>query len=112
MSNRHRSRCGSGRSVPGRRKGHIVILTDDEKRMLDGEQGKAVQKAMDLLVRYGDVLGAERFVDIDNVCGANIFGPASRRCSTALTRPPGSASSRSTAMRPWTSRRSVRTAAS
>jgi predicted aconitase len=50
-------------------------LTDDEKRMLDGEEGKAVQKAMDLLVRYGDVLGAERFVDTDNVCGANIFGP-------------------------------------
>ena len=52
-----------------------MILTDDEKRMLDGEQGEAVQHAMDLLVRYGEVLGAERFVDTDNVCGANIFGP-------------------------------------
>jgi hypothetical protein len=42
--------------------------------MLDGEQGEAVQAAMDLLVRYGEVLGAERLVDTDNVCGANIFG--------------------------------------
>ncbi len=50
-------------------------LTDDEKRMLDGSQGEAVQAAMDLLVRYGEVLDAERLVDTDNVCGANIFGP-------------------------------------
>ncbi|MBE1488523.1 aconitase X [Plantactinospora soyae] len=49
-------------------------LTDDERSMLDGEQGEAVQAAMDLLVRYGEVLGAERLVDTDNVCGANIFG--------------------------------------
>jgi predicted aconitase len=48
-------------------------LTDDEQRMLDGADGPAVQAAMDLLVRYGDVLGAERLVDTDNVCGANIF---------------------------------------
>ncbi|MGI5152620.1 aconitase X [Plantactinospora sp. CA-294935] len=50
-------------------------LTDDERRMRDGEQGEAVQAAMDLLIRYGEVLGAERLVDTDNVCGANIFGP-------------------------------------
>lgn len=49
-------------------------LTDDEKAMLDGAQGDAVAAAMDLLVRYGEVLGAERLVDTDNVCGANIFG--------------------------------------
>lgn len=49
-------------------------LAADEKAMLDGEQGEAVQAAMDLLVRYGEVLGAERLVDTDNVCGANIFG--------------------------------------
>ena len=48
-------------------------LTDDEQRMLDGADGPAVQAAMDLLVRYGDVLGAERLIDTDNVCGANIF---------------------------------------
>jgi predicted aconitase len=50
-------------------------LTDSEQRMLDGGEGPAVQAAMDLLVRYGDVLGAERLVDTDNVCGANIFNP-------------------------------------
>ncbi|MCL2583203.1 MAG: aconitase X catalytic domain-containing protein [Streptosporangiales bacterium] len=54
-------------------------LTDDEQRMLDGGDGPAVAAAMDLLVRYGDVLGAERLVDTDNVCGANIFNAAQRR---------------------------------
>jgi len=45
-------------------------LTDTEKMMLDGQEGLAVQKAMQLLVRYGDALGAERLVDTNNVCGA------------------------------------------
>jgi predicted aconitase len=44
-------------------------LTDDEKRMLDGREGGAKQKAMELLVRYGEALGAERFVDTTNVAG-------------------------------------------
>jgi predicted aconitase len=37
--------------------------------MLDGAQGPAVQKAMDLLVRYADALGAEDFVETNNVAG-------------------------------------------
>jgi len=37
--------------------------------MLDGSQGKATQKAMELLVRYAEALGAERFVDTNNVAG-------------------------------------------
>src|SRR5690606_29272523 len=41
----------------------------------DGSQGNAVAAAMDLLIRYGDILGAERLVETDNVCGAFIFGP-------------------------------------
>ncbi|HME43974.1 MAG TPA: aconitase X catalytic domain-containing protein [Syntrophorhabdales bacterium] len=45
-------------------------LTDDEKAMLDGKEGPARQRAMDLLVRYGEALGAERFIDTDNVCVA------------------------------------------
>ena len=45
-------------------------LTDAEKMMLEGSEGFAVQKAMELLVRYGDALGAERLVDTNNVCGA------------------------------------------
>jgi len=50
-----------------------VKLTDSEKRMLDGGDGPAIQAAMELLVRYGDVLGAETMADTDNVCGANIY---------------------------------------
>jgi predicted aconitase len=52
-------------------------LTDSEKAMLDGQEGKAKQKAMELLVRYGEALGAERFVDTTNVAGvpgqSNVF---------------------------------------
>ena len=47
-----------------------MTLTDTEKRMLEGREGIAVQKAMELLVRYGEALGAERLVDTNNVCGA------------------------------------------
>jgi predicted aconitase len=43
--------------------------------MLDGAEGRAIQAAMDLLVRYGEALGAERLIETNNVCGANIFGP-------------------------------------
>jgi predicted aconitase len=46
-----------------------VNLTDSERRMLDGAHGKARQKAMELLVRYAEALGAERFVDTRNVAG-------------------------------------------
>ena len=55
----------------------MLTLTDDETAMLDGRYGKARQKAMDLLVRYAEALGAERFVDTHNVAGvpgsANAF---------------------------------------
>jgi hypothetical protein len=55
----------------------MLKLTDDEKALLDGRQGTARQKAMDLLVRYAEALGAERFVDTKNVAGvpgsANAF---------------------------------------
>jgi predicted aconitase len=44
-------------------------LTDSEKAMLDGRKGKATQKAMELLVRYAEALGAGRFVDTNNVAG-------------------------------------------
>jgi predicted aconitase len=37
-------------------------LTDHERSMLDGAQGRAKARAMDLPVRYGDALGAERLV--------------------------------------------------
>jgi predicted aconitase len=44
-------------------------LTREEQEMLDGRKGRATQKAMDLLVRYAEALGAERFVDTRNVAG-------------------------------------------
>ena len=46
-----------------------MILADDERTMLDGAGGVAKQKAMELLVRYAEALGAERFVDTSNVTG-------------------------------------------
>ena len=47
----------------------MLQLTDAEKAMLDGRGGKARQKAMELLVRYADALGADRFVETRNVAG-------------------------------------------
>ena len=47
----------------------MLRLTDSEQSMLDGQSGRATQKAMELLVRYAEALGAERFVDTNNVCG-------------------------------------------
>lgn len=44
-------------------------LTDEEKAMWDGRDGPAVAKAMDLLVRYGEALGAHALVEARNVCG-------------------------------------------
>jgi hypothetical protein len=46
-----------------------VILTEDEKRMRDGAEGPAVAAAMNLLIRYGRALGAERLCDVRNVAG-------------------------------------------
>jgi len=47
----------------------MVKLTDAERAMLDGDTGAATQKAMELLVRYAEALGAERFVETNNVAG-------------------------------------------
>lgn len=47
----------------------MVQLSEDEAAMLDGRDGAAVARAMDLLVRYADALGAEDFVYTDNVAG-------------------------------------------
>jgi predicted aconitase len=44
-------------------------LANDEKAMLDGAEGPAVAAAMDLLVRYGEALGADALCDIRNVAG-------------------------------------------
>jgi predicted aconitase len=44
-------------------------LSDDEKSVLDGVKGPAQQKAMELLVKYGEALGAEKLIATNNVCG-------------------------------------------
>jgi predicted aconitase len=44
-------------------------LSDVEKAMRDGHDGAAVARAMDLLIRYGEALGAESLVETRNVCG-------------------------------------------
>lgn len=44
-------------------------LTDEEKAMRDGRDGPAIAAAMDLLVRYGEALGAENLVETRNVTG-------------------------------------------
>ena len=41
-------------------------LTDSEKILLDGQEGPARQRAMKLLVEYGEALGATRLVDTNN----------------------------------------------
>lgn len=45
-------------------------LTDYEKEMFDGVHGRAKARAMDLLVRYGEALGAEKLIETNNVAGA------------------------------------------
>jgi predicted aconitase len=42
-------------------------LSDTEKAMLDGSFGPAHRKAMELLVKYGEALGAPRLVETSNV---------------------------------------------
>ena len=40
-------------------------LTDEEKRMLDGDDGEIKQRCMKFLVEYGEAAGAEKLVDLD-----------------------------------------------
>ncbi|KAA9165499.1 DUF521 domain-containing protein [Amycolatopsis acidicola] len=56
-----------------------MLLSPADERMLAGNEGRAVRAALELLVRYGELMGAERLIDTDNVCGANIFGPRHAR---------------------------------
>lgn len=50
-----------------------MYLTDEEKAMLNGDHGQAKAVAMDLLVRYGEALGAERMVEVTS-CAFGIIG--------------------------------------
>ena len=44
-------------------------LNSEELAMLQGRDGAAIAKAMDLLCRYGEALDAERLIDTKNVAG-------------------------------------------
>ena len=44
-------------------------LNRDELAMLQGRDGPAIAKAMDLLCRYGEALDAEKLIDTRNVAG-------------------------------------------
>lgn len=52
----------------------MLKLTDEEKRILDGGQGAVRQKALELIVRYGEVVGADSLCPVtwaDLFCGAH-----------------------------------------
>lgn len=42
-------------------------LTKQEQEILDGKQGLVKQQAMKTLVAYGEGLGADRLIDVDDV---------------------------------------------
>lgn len=51
-------------------------LTDSDKRMLDGQDGPVRQKAMELMVRYGQVINAREMCSItwaDLFCGCHAY---------------------------------------
>lgn len=56
----------------------MLQLTPDEEAMASGAHGKAAEKAMDLLIRYANALGAERFVETNNVAGVPGSAPQPR----------------------------------
>ncbi len=86
VESKHMSWPPGGVNVSGRRPRREEIrmkLTDHEKSMLDGTQGRAKARAMDLLVRYGEALGAERLVETNNVAGAfNASTPSVRELAS------------------------------
>lgn len=44
-----------------------MILTAQEKEMLSGKEGKAVQKSMEILTALGEIFGAEKLVPVNSV---------------------------------------------
>jgi len=49
-----------------------MYLTEKEKRMLDGEEGYAVKKSMEILAALGDIYGAERLIEVGSVQVAGV----------------------------------------
>ncbi|MHA1813798.1 MAG: aconitase X, partial [Candidatus Thorarchaeota archaeon] len=42
-------------------------LTREEQRMLDGEYGKAMRKAMEIITTLGEIYGANRLIPVSSV---------------------------------------------
>ena len=49
-----------------------MYLTRNEERMLDGEEGYAVKKSMDILVALGNIYGAEKLIKVGSVQVAGV----------------------------------------
>src|SRR3990170_6016092 len=47
-------------------------LTEQEIRMLNGEEGYAVRKSMEILVALGDIFGAEKLIKVGSVQVAGV----------------------------------------
>jgi predicted aconitase len=49
-----------------------MYLTKEEERMLDGEEGYAVKKSIEILVALGDIYGAEKLISVGSVQVAGV----------------------------------------
>ncbi|PVX25324.1 MAG: hypothetical protein CW691_04915 [Candidatus Bathyarchaeum sp.] len=49
-----------------------MFLTKNEERMLDGEEGYAVKKSMEILVALGNIYGAEKLIEVGSVQVAGV----------------------------------------
>ena len=50
----------------------FMDLTEKEEKMLNGEEGYAVRKSMEILVALGDIYGAERLIKVGSVQVAGV----------------------------------------
>ena len=49
-----------------------MILTKNEEQMLDGKEGYAVKKSMEILVALGNIYGAEKLIEVGSVQVAGV----------------------------------------
>ena len=49
-----------------------MYLTQEEEKILEGEQGNAAQKSMQILVALGEIYGAERLIPVSSVQVAGV----------------------------------------
>lgn len=45
----------------------MLTMTDEQKKMFDGRYGTGTQKAISMLLNYGNAFDAERFIKVDSV---------------------------------------------